>query len=79
MVTDKVIWYPLIERIITKKMVGMKIECLAHSDRNKFRQGKIIAVGKETIFVKYEASEYNKEEIVEYLKIYLGKELRIIK
>lgn len=79
MVVNKAIWNSFIGGKVSNKMVGMKVECLLHSDRNKFRQGTIIAVGKETIFVKYEANAYNKEEVVEYLKIYLGKELRIMK
>lgn len=79
MAINKAVWYSFIGRIISKRMIGMKVECLVHSDRNKFKQGKIIAVGKETVFVKYEATEYDEEEIVEYSKIYLGKELAIIK
>lgn len=59
-------------------MIGQEVQCLVHSDRNKFRYGIIVSIAKETIIIKFPATKINKEEIVEYPKSYLGKELELI-
>lgn len=52
----------------------MRIQCLAHSDINKFKYGRVISFGKETILIKFD----NEDDIIEYPKHYLGKELEFI-
>lgn len=53
----------------------MRIQCLIHSDINKFKYGKIISVTQHTVLIKYD----NIDKVVEYPKFYLGKELEFIR
>ena len=52
----------------------MRIQCLAHSDINKFKYGRIISITKDTVYVKFDGTD----KVIEYPKFYLGKELEII-
>ena len=60
-------------------MEKLRIQCLAHSDRNKFKYGTVISIGKDVIIVKYDDnSSGNPGETIEYPKKYLGHELEIL-
>lgn len=52
----------------------MRIQCLVHSDINKFKYGRIISITKDTVYIKFD----NMDKVIEYPKFYLGKELEII-